>query len=198
MVSLECRDFIYMWNGCDLKEINDFVQLNGGYVQPGYIHIDEPLETTAFEKMLTIAQAGDTVYVPTIRVFMRRAVDDFAYTLKQLDELGIKVVSLEEPDYACLPYVAAIDVVHHDIMQRYIEAGQRRQRELEAEIAALETQKEDFLRRGGRPQKEIQKIEALALYRTGRFRIDEICEFTGLSKSSLFRALADAEDQDAE
>ena len=57
-------------------------------------------------------------------------------------------------------------------------------------------EKENQLKRGGRPKKEIQAIEAVALHKGKRHTIDEICDLTGLSKSSLYRALAETYEQE--
>lgn len=198
MVKFDPRDFIYALNGDNLKSINDFVLSKGGYVQPEYIFIDEAGDRKEFDKMLDVVTEGDRIYVPSIKVFQYGSVSEFIEVLKYFDGWQIQIVSLNEPDYKCSAYATAVIVVRDEIMDTYINYGKSRKQQLEDEIAVLEAQKLDLLHRGGRLQKEVQKIEAMALYRTEKFRIDEICEFTGLSKSTLFRALAEAEDQNSE
>lgn len=198
MPEYQSRAFLYSPNGVDLKALNAFIESRGDYVQAGYDFVDEPGECTELFNMIDVAIAGDTIYVPSVTAFQYGTVSEFQECLMYFDSAKIKVVSMNEPDYQCDSYVTAISVVSREIMEKYVNVAKQIRQQLEQDIEALKAEKKALLKRGGRPKKEVQAIEALALYRTGKFQIDEICQHTGLGRSSLFRALADQADRESE
>lgn len=195
MSDFEPRDFLYLVNGMDIKPINEFIKAQGGYIRAGYEFIEEQGKSSALNEMFELMKTGDTLYIPTIKVFQnRKPYKILKQSLGILNNMDIKVISMAEPTYSYEPFITALNIVMTDIVVEYYEPLMKDKEKIAAEIKELEERKEDLQKRGGRPKKEIQAIEATALYRTNRFSIEEICGFTGLSKSSLFRALADYTD----
>ena len=196
MADFKKRSFLYAKNGTDLSALMHLVEFNGDYIQGGYDFIEEPGECDKLFDMLELVISGDKIYVPSIRVFQYSSVEKFKEILLFLADTDINVVSLAEPNYQYEAYVAAIDVVYAGILDKYVRLALTAKEQLEVEIAALNAEKENQLKRGGRPKKEIQAIEAVALHKGKRHTIDEICDLTGLSKSSLYRALAETYEQE--
>lgn len=192
------RSFSYTWNGWSFKQLFDLAKANGDYIAGGYSFVDEPGYDIEFKKMMTYINNGDKIYVPSISAFQYGTLDDFKAILKDLDKKDIKIVSLNEENYDYTAYITAIDIVYDGMLTRFEEEAENRKAELRREILALEKRKDDLIHRGGRPKKEIQAIQAVALYNSGRFFIDEVCELTKLSRSTIFRALADAESEKEE
>lgn len=188
----------YIHNGDSAKRIEDYVTSHGGYLRPDYCFIEDDGERKELKYILNMAVPGDSLYVFSVKAFYMGSLEEFKETLKTIEKKEMTVYSMAEPEYDCDTFLAAIDIVQRDILRDYMDEAEEHKAELEEEIETLKEQKKSLAQRGGRPKKEIEAIEALALYRTGRFRIEEICEFTGLSKSSLFRALADAEEDEEE
>ncbi len=196
MADFDKRALLYAPNGTDLSALINLVESKGDYIQGGYDFIEEPGECNKLFDMLDLAIAGDKIYVPSIIVFQYGSFTEFKEMLQYLNDTNIEVVSLAEPDYQFGPYITAINVVFKDVLHKYVKAALNTKLELEEEIAALNAEKENQLKRGGRPKKEIQAIEAVALHKGKRHSIDEICALTGLSKSTLYRALAETYEQE--
>ena len=195
MSDFQPRDFLYFVNGMDIKPINQFIEAQGGYIRAGYDFIEEQGKSSALNEMIKLMENGDTLYIPTIKVFQnRKPYRILKQSLEILNNMDIKVISMAEPTYSYEPFITALDIAMTDIVVEYHEPLMKDKERIAAEIKELEERKEDLQKRGGRPKKEVQAIEATALYRTNRLSIEEICGFTGLSKSSLFRALADYTD----
>lgn len=190
------KSFAYTWNRWMVKELYDLASKNGDYIAGGYMFADEPGENSEFDKMMTFLKAGDKIYVPSISAFQFGTLEEFKAILRNFDEKEIEIISFSENNYDFTTYNAAIDIVYDIMFTAFAEEIEIRKNELKKEIIELETRKEDLLYRGGRPKKEIQTIQAIALYNSDRFRVDEVCALTGISRPTLYRALADAEEKD--
>ena len=190
------KSFAYTWNGWMVKELYDLAIKNGDYIAGGYMFLDEPGEKTEFDKMITFLKAGDKIYVPSISAFQFSTFEEFKAILRNFDEKEIEIISFSEKNYDFDTYITTLDIVYDIMFTAFEEEIEIRKNELKKEIIELENRKEDLLYRGGRPRKEIQAIQAIALYNSDRFRVDEVCSLTGISRATLFRALADAEEKD--
>jgi len=92
------RDFLYFVNGMDVKPINQFIEAQGGYIRAGYDFIEEQGKSSALNEMIKLMENGDTLYIPTIKVFQnRKPYRILKQSLEILNSMDIKVISMSEP-----------------------------------------------------------------------------------------------------
>lgn len=181
------RDFAYDQSAAGIRAICKHVRENcHGYVQGGYDFLEEPGERVQLNALLELAAPGDRVYVTTLKVFLFGDFQVLCSNLQIFEERGIQVISLDEPEYDFSAYRGALNLA-----SSFLRLAVRRQKTLEDMLADAERLCDELRSRVEKPQEEVTVIQALTLYHTSRFTDEEVCQFTGLSRAHLHRALAE-------
>lgn len=132
--------------------------------------------------MLAMLREGDQVVVVKLDR-ISRSTKHLIELSEKFDEIGVDFVSLGDSIDTSTP------------MGRFFFKVMASIAELERDIIAERTK--DGLkaarargRKGGRPRADRSKVDtARKMYESGSFSIEEICESTGISKSTLYRYL---------
>lgn len=136
-----------------------------------------PENKVEFEQLLDTVKSGDTLLV-------RSVIDiesDFEVLqhdiLPYLSELKIELHSIEEPFLSGLDYLETINRIV-DLMDYY----NRQKRKIKYQKAVKE-------QKVGRPSKPDKIEKAIRLYENGKYKVEDICNLTGISKSALYKHL---------
>lgn len=137
------------------------------------------------DAMLSKLKPGDTVVIESLSR-LGRSVKNLCELMEYFENNNIRVVSLKETIDTTSPtgkllfsVLASLSQFERDVL------AQRTQEGLTAARARG--------RVGGRPKADANALKkALALYQTGQYSVKEIKELTGVSKSTLYRSLSDA------
>lgn len=137
------------------------------------------------DAMLSKLKPGDTVVIESLSR-LGRSVKNLCDLMEHFENNKIRVVSLKETLDTTSPTGKLLFTVLASLaeFERNVLA-QRTQEGLSAARARG--------RVGGRPKADTNAIKkALALYQTGQYSVKEIKELTGVSKSTLYRSLSEA------
>lgn len=132
--------------------------------------------------MLAMLRKGDQVVVVKLDR-ISRSTKHLIELSERFDEMGVDFVSLGDSIDTSTPMgrfffkvMASIAELERDIIVERTKDGLRAARARG--------------RKGGRPRAEKSKVDtARKMYESGSFSIEEICESTGISKSTLYRYL---------
>ena len=134
------------------------------------------------DKMLAVLESGDSVVIESLSR-LGRSVKNLSELMELFNEKGIRLISLKESVdtssatgrllFTIISSLAAFE--RETLIERTNEG-----------LAAARARG----RLGGRPKtNEATLKKAVALYRTGQYSLADIRELTGVSKSTLYRAL---------
>lgn len=136
-----------------------------------------PENKVEFEQLLDTLKSGDTLLV-------RSVIDiesDFEVLqhdiLPYLSELKIELHSIDEPFLSGLDYM--------ETMKRFVDLidyYNRQRRKIKYQKAVKE-------QKVGRPSKSDKIEKAVRLYKSKKYKVDDICSLTGVSKSALYKHL---------
>lgn len=115
-----------------------------------------------------------------------RSVEDLSDTLEGLIEI-FKILSEKEVIlYSCKePFLCGEEYAENlESSMKMILYFTNRKKELGYQIAVMEG-------KVGRPAKTEEILKAVAMYKSGKFKVSQIEVITGISKSSLYRYLQD-------
>lgn len=136
------------------------------------------------DKLKLRARAGDTIIVESLSR-LGRSTKDLLNLLAEFQEKGIKVISLKENIDTSTPTGKLVTTLLAAICE--FERDTTVQRTKEGLKAARARG-----RKGGRPSKDEKDIEkAIVLYDSRRYSVKEITKETGVSKSVLYKHLAE-------
>jgi|GEM_PF-1341359 len=141
------------------------------------IYIDTADIKDELDALLEKIEPGDTIALRTVTDLAEKR-SELLKLLKELQDFGILIHSIMEPFLNCLEYL--------DRFQGSIEIS-KYYAEKKRSLAFEEAKKQGVV---GRPKIPQEKIEtALKLYASRLFTTDEIAKLSGVSSSSLYRAL---------
>lgn len=142
----------------------------------------------AFDKLKSQLRKGDTVVVESLSR-LSRSTQDLLNILEEWDKEGITFISLKESiDFSSatgkllLTFLAAIADFERNMIKERVQEGLRAARNRGI--------------KGGRPRVDGKKLsQAIKLHESGEYTISEITEVTGISSSTLYRALKDKKEE---
>lgn len=139
--------------------------------------VDDDRERAELKLLIKeVVTDGDTLIVRSI-ADLSNNLKDLLKTLEYLHTTGVDLVSVAEPYYSYeLYYLALKDFTAIDKLWKSLKR-----------VKSLEKARQEG--RLGR-KKDVQKLtDAVRMYRSGAFKIEDIKRITGISNSSLYRAL---------
>lgn len=134
------------------------------------------------DSLLNVLKSGDTVVIESLSR-LGRSVKNLAELMEQFNEKGIRLVSLKETIDTTSPTGRLMFTILSSLTQFERDVLAERTREgLNAARARG--------RNGGRPKADETALKkAMALYQTHQYSVREITDLTGISKSTLYRAI---------
>lgn len=134
------------------------------------------------DDMLGRLKPGDTIVIESLSR-LGRSVKNLAELMELFNKQDIRLVSLKETIDTTSPTGKLLFTILASLSQ--FERDVLAERTTEGLVAARARG-----RVGGRPKTDADAMKkALALYRTGQYKISEITNLTGVSKSALYRAI---------
>ena len=134
------------------------------------------------DKMLAILESGDSVVIESLSR-LGRSVKNLSELMETFNEKGIRLISLKES----VDTTSATGRLLFTIISSL--AAFERETLIERTNEGLASARARG-KLGGRPKtNEAALKKAVALYRTGQYSLADIRELTGVSKSTLYRAL---------
>lgn len=156
-----------------------FQYINKIDLYEAYVYIDTLTEKIEIKKLFGKLRSGDTLVVRSIRDTGNN-ITQLIRVLQWLYEHRINLLSLSEPDYQYSSIIADLGIMD----KQYQEKNR---------VAGFEFAKSQG-RITGRP-KNPKLSEALKLYQSGKLTAEQIYKITGVSQSTLYRALKDNDKQ---
>lgn len=136
-----------------------------------------PENKVEFEQLLDTLKASDTLMVRSV-VDMESDIEVLQHDiLPYLSELKIELHSIEEPFLCGTDYLKTINQFMN-LMDYY----NRQRRKIQYQKAVKE-------QKVGRPSKSDKIEKAIRLYESGKYKVDDICSLTGVSKSAIYKYL---------
>lgn len=134
------------------------------------------------DKMLAVLESGDSVVIESLSR-LGRSVKNLSELMETFNEKGIRLISLKES----VDTTSATGRLLFTIISSL--AAFERETLIERTNEGLASARARG-KLGGRPKtNEAALKKAVALYRTGEYSLADIWELTGVSKSTLYRAL---------
>lgn len=134
------------------------------------------------DNLLGVSKSGDTIVIESLSR-VGRSVKNLAELMELLNEKGIRLVSLKETIDTTSPTGRLMFTILSSLAQ--FERDVLAERTKEGLNAARARG-----RNGGRPKSDETALKkALALYQTHQYSVREITDLTGISKSTLYRAI---------
>ena len=134
------------------------------------------------DKMLAVLESGDSVVIESLSR-LGRSVKNLSELMETFNEKGIRLISLKES----VDTTSATGRLLFTIISSL--AAFERETLIERTNEGLASARARG-KLGGRPKtNEAALKKAVALYRTGQYSLADIRELTGVSKSTLYRAL---------
>ena len=134
------------------------------------------------DKMLAVLESGDSVVIESLSR-LGRSVKNLSELMESFNEKGIRLISLKES----VDTTSATGRLLFTIISSL--AAFERETLIERTNEGLASARARG-KLGGRPKtNEAALKKAVALYRTGEYSLADIQELTGVSKSTLYRAL---------
>ena len=161
----------------DVRDNSDVIKLAYDLEVPEeFLYIEEGIDDR--EQLCSLFKSigeGDRLIVPNVKELANN-LKELLLRFQQLNEIGVVLCSIEEPVFSGEDYLEVLETFKG--LYRYYISLQKRQ----GYIQAVEE------RRVGRPQVDKDKLEqAIRMYKTKAFKIEEIEKLTGISKSTLYR-----------
>ncbi|MCQ5128811.1 helix-turn-helix domain-containing protein [Butyricicoccus faecihominis] len=130
-----------------------------------------------FEQLLDTLKSNDTLYVRSI-IDMESDLEVLQHDiLPYLSELKVELHSIEESFLCGLDYLQTLNRIVN-LMDFY----NRQKRKIQYQKAVKE-------QKVGRPSKSDKIEKAIRLYESGKYKVIEISNLTGVSKSALYKHL---------
>lgn len=134
------------------------------------------------DKMLAVLESGDSVVIESLSR-LGRSVKNLSELMESFNEKGIRLISLKES----VDTTSATGRLLFTIISSL--AAFERETLIERTNEGLASARARG-KLGGRPKTDEAVLKkAVALYRTGEYSLADIQELTGVSKSTLYRAL---------
>ena len=134
------------------------------------------------DKMLAVLESGDSIVIESLSR-LGRSVKNLSELMEMFNEKGIRLISLKES----VDTTSATGRLLFTIISSL--AAFERETLIERTNEGLASARARG-KLGGRPKtNEAALKKAVALYRTGEYSLADIQELTGVSKSTLYRAL---------
>lgn len=138
------------------------------------------------DRLLSEVENGDTIVVESLSR-LGRSVKNLAELMEKFNENGIRLVSLKETIDTTSSTGKLLFTILSSLAQ--FERDVIAERTVEGLKAARARG-----RLGGRPKADEKTVKkAVALYNTNQYSITEILELTGISKSTLYRAIRESQ-----
>lgn len=153
-----------------------FCLINDLKIDENEVYSDRGTEKKELEKLLEVIETGDRLIIRSV-VDLAEDARDLVKILKQLDDKQVILCSVCEIYLSGNEFYTAIKGFI-DITSYYSSKKQRQKFE-EAKLKGIV----------GRPAKDEATAKAIRLYKTKSFTIAEIIDLTGISSSTLYRAL---------
>jgi DNA invertase Pin-like site-specific DNA recombinase len=147
-------------------------------IEEEYVFIEEDATNKeALDVLLNTVQQEDRLLVETVKD-LALDIRDLLFIFEQLDKKAITLCSVEESFLSGRDYYAMLGGLKN-LSQHYTNL--KKQKGYEKAVQE---------KRVGRPAKDEGDLDkAIRLYETKAFKIDEIEKLTGVSSSTLYRAL---------
>ena len=134
------------------------------------------------DRMLSLLERGDSVVIESLSR-LGRSVKNLSELMEMFNEKGIRLISLKESidttsatGRLLFTIISSLAAVERETLIERTNEG----------LAAARARG----KLGGRPKMDEDKLKkAVALYRTGQYSLADIQTMTGVSKSTLYRAL---------
>jgi len=145
------------------------------------IYIDTADVKDELDALLEKIEPGDTIVLRTVTDLAEKR-SELLHLLKELQDFGILIHSIMEPFLNGLEYFDRFQ--GSIVISKYYAEKKRR-------LAFEEAKKQGVVGRPKIPQEQIET--ALKLYASRLFTTEEIAKLSGVSSSSLYRALKEQE-----
>lgn len=155
---------------------NLFLLINELQMPDDNKHFDTNLDRPELKNLLEVIQPGDRLAIRSV-LDLADSLSDLISVFQKLTEKQITLCSCEE-DYLCgEDYLETLT----DFTGLYVEFEKKKQRH--SYIKAVEDGTV------GRPQKTKEIEQAVSMYQSGKYKVNQIESLTGVSKSTLYRYL---------
>lgn len=136
-----------------------------------------PENKVEFEQLLDTLKSGDTLLVRSI-IDMESDFEVLQHDiLPYLSELKIELHSIEEPFLCGIDYLKTVNQ-----FVNLVNYYNKQKRKIKYQKAVKE-------QKVGRPSKSDKLEKAIRLYESGKYKVTEISNLTGVSKSALYKHL---------
>lgn len=107
------RCFGYAHSNAIMEALKDCVRNRRGAIAAGYDFVEKNGETTAFNDMIELAKLGgrDMLYVNSVKEFAGKSLEDFKNALTAINDAGMTIYSLTEPNYDYRTFMVAMEVL---------------------------------------------------------------------------------------
>lgn len=114
------RFFGYAHSNAIMEALKDCVRNRRGTIGTGYGFVEKDGKATAFNEMIKLAKLGgrDMLFVNSVKEFAGKSLEDFKNALTAINDAGMTVYSLTEPNYDYCTFMAVIEVLE-DITPTY-------------------------------------------------------------------------------
>ena len=149
------------------------------------IYIDEdPVDRTELSALLDILEEGDLLIIRSVVDIGEDLDDIYRKLFPMLSEMGIELFCCEEPYFCGDDYANTLN--NFMLLLDYYYKKRRKS----GYQKALDEG------RVGRPDKSAEVEKAIKLYNSRNYTVAQIEKLTGVSKSTLYKYLREAEDPD--
>jgi len=153
-----------------LRTINELeIKMNQIYLDGSFD------EKNGLSDCLRVLKPKDFLVVRTLLDLEDKDAKRLQKILKELEDKGVELISIQQPELSHgKTYTKLREVLHLDkYFREYIREKYFRKAVAEGRV--------------GRPKLDDEKIkQALSMYNSGLFKVKEICELVGISKTKLF------------
>lgn len=178
------KNYCYFIENTDNKQTRNnsrlFILSKDLEVNESDIYIDKGIDKSSLTKLLDKVAKGDRLLIHSV-VDLSEEAKELLAVLQNLQDKEVRLCSIEESYLNGLEYYTAMKGFLS--INRYYQNRRRKQ--------GYDKAKEDG--KVGRPKKSEAVEKALRLYRTKAFTIEEIEKLSGVSSSTLYRALKEVD-----
>lgn len=113
MEEYNSRYFGYAHSNAIMNALKVHANRKGLVISAGYDFIEKNGEKAAFNEMIELAQLSkeDTLFVDSVKEFAGKSLEDFKSALTAINDAGMTVYSLTEPNYDYFTFMSAIEVL---------------------------------------------------------------------------------------
>lgn len=141
-----------------------------------FIDSDTDKSRPEFEKLLEVMKAEDRLAIRSVQD-LADTLSDLIGVFQKLIDIGITLCSCEEPFLSGDDYLDTLD----GFVKLYVDFEKKKQRQGYRQAVNEGTV--------GRPQKTKEIEQAISMYQSGKYKVNQIEAVTGVSKSTLYRYL---------